>query len=481
MIFLTQEQREMLAYSPVEWNRWRRKQGKWRKIFIENLSQETLPYCTQGLNLRNLVCPHANLKAANLSGVDLRGSQLYNSCLEKADLSGANLEKTNLSGCNLAQANLRHARLSEANLSRANLQGSDLSHADLRYADCEGAFLGKEYISNNKMFYFLMLFAGILSGISGYFAGSLVSGILFLFLGCFWAVFIGIHSQKENALLFSLMVNSIFSLLVSTCLVFLYKGNLSLFFLTMIKMSGFAVLLCLALFAIFIVLGWIIRHGIVALTIVFGFILEIGPIFSSFGFFLILIASVAESIQEKNSPPSVWFPMLFSLLLASWISLSWSKAKKHLFCVQNQLVFNHAKIYGMQGTPDAVSIQCQSLDFGLPNQTNPVSLSAQDLQEISRCWTENGQNLYEFYKHKTGTSLQQCPSTTKRANYKQLRLLIQSAKESNGFQKWNDWRSATPQEKIDLRRTNLSFFSLQGANLNHANLYQTITHPQRQD
>lgn len=96
-------------------------------------------------NLSQIRLPHAFLMEANLREADLREAYLYRADLSKAQLQDADLQGANLRGVNLRGANLRHANLQDADLTGANLQNADLRGASLRSAELwKTQFLGAD-------------------------------------------------------------------------------------------------------------------------------------------------------------------------------------------------------------------------------------------------------------------------------------------------------------------------------------------------
>jgi hemoglobin-like flavoprotein/uncharacterized protein YjbI with pentapeptide repeats len=124
-----------------------------------------------GVSLRGLDAPGAelvdiNLSHANLSKANLRETDLTNANLSHANLDNANLCQAKLSGANLSHAklgfanltkvnlssaNLRHANLICADLSHANLSGANLKDASLSGANLEGAYLTGANLKNAKV------------------------------------------------------------------------------------------------------------------------------------------------------------------------------------------------------------------------------------------------------------------------------------------------------------------------------------------
>lgn len=91
-----------------------------------------------GANLIRIHLPDADLNEANLQGADLRDAYLHHTNLSHANLRGTNLQNTNLKG-----ANLRGSNLQRANLRNTNLTGADLRDANLKGANLRGTELWK--------------------------------------------------------------------------------------------------------------------------------------------------------------------------------------------------------------------------------------------------------------------------------------------------------------------------------------------------
>ncbi|MEH2111048.1 pentapeptide repeat-containing protein [Nostoc sp.] len=114
-----------------------------------------------GVSLRGLDAPRAelveiNLSHANLSKANLMESDFTNANLSYANLDNANLSQIKLSGANLSYAKLGFSRLNQANLSSANLSGAnlicaDLSHTNLSGADLRDASLSGANLKNAKV------------------------------------------------------------------------------------------------------------------------------------------------------------------------------------------------------------------------------------------------------------------------------------------------------------------------------------------
>ena len=96
-------------------------------------------------NLSQIHLPQAHLVEANLQGADLREANLHHANLNQAQLRGANLQKANLRGANLRGANLQQANLQDVDLTGANLQDANLRGASLRSAELwKTQFLGAD-------------------------------------------------------------------------------------------------------------------------------------------------------------------------------------------------------------------------------------------------------------------------------------------------------------------------------------------------
>jgi hemoglobin-like flavoprotein/uncharacterized protein YjbI with pentapeptide repeats len=114
-----------------------------------------------GAELVEINLPHANLSQANLSETDLTNANLSyanldNAQLNKVKLCGANLSHAKLGfaclkGANLSSANLSDANLICADLSHANLSGANLRDASLGGANLEGAYLTGANLNNAKV------------------------------------------------------------------------------------------------------------------------------------------------------------------------------------------------------------------------------------------------------------------------------------------------------------------------------------------
>ncbi|MEG3841043.1 pentapeptide repeat-containing protein [Microcoleus sp. herbarium14] len=104
-----------------------------------------------GVSLRGLDSPDAELIAINLSGANLSAANLSKTDLSNANLSHANLDNANLSQAKLAGANLSHAKLGFARLSQVNLSNANLSDANLICADLSNANMSGVNLKNASL------------------------------------------------------------------------------------------------------------------------------------------------------------------------------------------------------------------------------------------------------------------------------------------------------------------------------------------
>lgn len=109
-----------------------------------------------GVSLRGLDAPGAelvdiNLSHATLSKANLMGSDFTNANLSYANLDNANLSQTKLSGANLSYAKLGFSQLNQANLSSANLSSANLICADLSHTNLSGADLRNASLSGANL------------------------------------------------------------------------------------------------------------------------------------------------------------------------------------------------------------------------------------------------------------------------------------------------------------------------------------------
>ncbi len=109
-----------------------------------------------GVSLRGLDTPGAelvdiNLHRANLSAANLSETDLSNANLSHANLDNANLSQAKLSAANLSHAKLGFARLHQTNLSSANLSNANLICADLSQANLSGVNLKNASLSGANL------------------------------------------------------------------------------------------------------------------------------------------------------------------------------------------------------------------------------------------------------------------------------------------------------------------------------------------
>ncbi|MEL6161203.1 MAG: pentapeptide repeat-containing protein [Cyanobacteria bacterium J06623_5] len=88
-------------------------------------------------NLAGIALPKANLQCCNLAGTNLEGANLRGADLSGANLTGANLSHADLFGSDLTAADLRAAILRGTNLRGATLWETDFSNAEMRWADVQ--------------------------------------------------------------------------------------------------------------------------------------------------------------------------------------------------------------------------------------------------------------------------------------------------------------------------------------------------------
>ena len=93
----------------------------------------------EGLDLRGVQLPYANLCGVRCRSQDLRGANLSGSLATDADFSDANLEGADLSRADLSRSDLVRCNLRDTDLTHADFEHADLTGADLRGAKLEGA------------------------------------------------------------------------------------------------------------------------------------------------------------------------------------------------------------------------------------------------------------------------------------------------------------------------------------------------------
>lgn len=97
-------------------------------------------------NLAGIKLPSADLKQCNLAGTNLEGADLRGTNLTGANLAGANLSHADLVGSDLSHANLQAAILRGTNLTAANLWETDLTCAEMWWANVQ-----QEQLSGAKL------------------------------------------------------------------------------------------------------------------------------------------------------------------------------------------------------------------------------------------------------------------------------------------------------------------------------------------
>ncbi len=116
---------------------------------IEDLYQDGVPLKwleAPKANLTGIALPKANLQNCNLAGAILERANLRGANLRGANLAGADLSHADLVGSDLTGADLRAAILRSATLWEANLWEADLANAELRWAD-----LNQPQLDNAKL------------------------------------------------------------------------------------------------------------------------------------------------------------------------------------------------------------------------------------------------------------------------------------------------------------------------------------------
>lgn len=120
-----------------------------RILALQDLNEDGVPL--RGLDAPGAELVEINLPHANLSKANLMESDLTNANLNHANLDNANLCQVKLSGADLSHAKLGFARLSQANLSSANLSSANLICADLSHANLSGANLRDASLSGANL------------------------------------------------------------------------------------------------------------------------------------------------------------------------------------------------------------------------------------------------------------------------------------------------------------------------------------------
>lgn len=92
-----------------------------------------------GLNLRGVQLPFADLCGVSCRDQDLRGANLSGSLLTDADFSGSDFQGASLAGADFSRSDLMRCSFRDADLTHADFENADLTGADLRGATLEGA------------------------------------------------------------------------------------------------------------------------------------------------------------------------------------------------------------------------------------------------------------------------------------------------------------------------------------------------------
>ncbi len=111
------------------------------------LMESNLP----GADLRDAYLPRVNLSQANLQEANLEKANLKGADLQGANLQGANLVHADLTGADLRRANLKGASLRGAELWKAQFFGANLEDADLKWAELQGRELHGVKLFNTTM------------------------------------------------------------------------------------------------------------------------------------------------------------------------------------------------------------------------------------------------------------------------------------------------------------------------------------------
>ena len=98
-----------------------------------------------GLDLRKVELPYADLCGASGRTQDLSDANLAGCLATDSDFSGSNFENADLSGADFSRADLAGCNFRNADLSRTDFENADLSGADLRGAKIDATrFPGAE-------------------------------------------------------------------------------------------------------------------------------------------------------------------------------------------------------------------------------------------------------------------------------------------------------------------------------------------------
>ena len=93
----------------------------------------------EGLDLRGVKLPFADLCGVRCRDQDLSGADLSGSLLTDADFSGSSFRGAKLTGADFSRSELVRCDLRDADLAGTDFEHADLTGADLRGAKMEGA------------------------------------------------------------------------------------------------------------------------------------------------------------------------------------------------------------------------------------------------------------------------------------------------------------------------------------------------------
>ena len=107
-------------------------------------------------NLAGISLPKANLQSCNLAGTNLEGANLRGANLAGANLAGANLNQADLVGSDLTSADLRAATLRgtvlwDAKLWETNFANAEMRWAEVHQAQLKGAKLSKTVLPDGQV------------------------------------------------------------------------------------------------------------------------------------------------------------------------------------------------------------------------------------------------------------------------------------------------------------------------------------------
>ncbi len=91
-----------------------------------------------GLDLRGVQLPYANLCGVRCRQQDLQGANLAGCLATDADFSGSSFRGANLAGADLSRSEVVGCDFREADLTDADLENADLTGADMRGARLQG-------------------------------------------------------------------------------------------------------------------------------------------------------------------------------------------------------------------------------------------------------------------------------------------------------------------------------------------------------